>query len=254
MVKHEPKMCGLELDLLELLAAADSPLGAVTLYYQLRDRHNIGQATVGRKLLELDHRGITRRHSFAGRTITDAGRYFLGQLRSACELDNEQAALSQQLSATDLEGLLYVMEARRGVEAYGAYLAAERITTAELEQLGQLIKASRAAVAAGQSGDREDIAFHDLVAKASRNPVLEHTVRLLRGHSTFAPVIASIAANRARMEGVRYVDLPDILAALERRDPAAARDAMSRHIQRMTDELLRHAEAPPTPDVNRADH
>lgn len=230
----------LEHDLLELLDSSDEPLGAVTLYYRLRDKHGVGQATVGRKLHELDFRGLTERHSFAGRSITAAGREHLQRLGENLRREDGQAALADSLSANDTESLLNVLETRRVLESYAAYLAASRGTSEDFAELRAIIRRNKEAVAAGESGDGEDAAFHDFVARASRNPVLENVVRLLRQYSAIAPVVASIVSARSRNEGVRYPDLTEIVEQLERRDPEGARDAMSRHIGRMADEFIRY--------------
>jgi DNA-binding FadR family transcriptional regulator len=229
----------LEFDVLSILDSSSRPVGAVTLYYQLKDRHAVGQATVGRKLLELDTRGLTRKNAFSGRVITPEGRVYLAQAREAIRSQYEQKAFIDSLTAKDFESLLQVLEVRYALERSGARLAATRVTQDELDNMHSILGKHGEAIDRGENGDYEDVLFHEAVAKAAKNPVLEHSVRLVRQASGFSPIIASILAWRWREKGEAVLDLNEILNHLDAHDPDGAEAAMGRHIERMRDAAVR---------------
>lgn len=134
------------------------------------------------------------------------------------------------LSLDDLRSLF---ELREAVEGMACRLAAQRITDAELEALQAALDRHAAGLeaAAGQSyyqaaGDDD---FHFAIASASRSPRLRRALadelydvmRLYRYRSSARPGRAreALAEHRA------------ILAALRKRDPAAAETAMRAHIR-----------------------
>ncbi len=226
----------LELDVLTALDSSERPLGACVLHTRLGDKHHIGQATIGRLLLEMDTRGLTTRHSYAGRTITSTGRAYLDHISGTATFMREQDLLFQTLTAQDAKTLFAVLEVRYGFEGYCAFLAAKRATDDDIECLRSILRQDEQAFARGESGDCEDALFHEAVARAAHNPILEHTVRLVRQASAFAPIIAAILRSRLS-EGDKYPDLYDILDRIEKRDPDGARDKMCVHIDKMRLEL-----------------
>lgn len=132
-----------------------------------------------------------------------------------------------------LDDLRALFELREAVECLAARLAAERMTGAELAGLEAALArhAAALAAAAGQSyyqsaGDDD---FHIAIASASHNPRLVRALaddlydvmRVYRFRSSARPGRApeALAEHRA------------ILAALQRRDGAAAEAAMRAHIR-----------------------
>jgi DNA-binding FadR family transcriptional regulator len=203
---------------------------------KLKDKHHVGQATIGRMLLELDGRGLTTRHAYSGRRLTTAGKAYLEEMSGAAMFMRERDMLLETLTAHDARTLFAVLEVRYGLEGYCAYLAASRATGEDIAALRGVLSQGAEAYARGESGDREDAMFHEAVARATHNPVLEHTIRLVRQASTFAPVIASILRQRL-VEGEVYPDLYDIFDRIEKRDPEGAREKMCVHIDKMKREL-----------------
>lgn len=130
--------------------------------------------------------------------------------------------------------LLDLLEVRRPLETAIATLAAQRATPEQIK----LLRASVEKIANAQSlarGMDADIEFHKLLAEASENsvfPLLLETLAglLLRSRQetfTHGGMERAIAGHRA------------ILAAVEKRDPAAARRAMSNHLDKTEQDLQR---------------
>ncbi|HZD01368.1 MAG TPA: FCD domain-containing protein [Actinomycetes bacterium] len=136
------------------------------------------------------------------------------------------------------EELLALLEWRRVIEAEAAALAAVRADEGQLRTLAaRLIEA-----AASLERDRSllrwrgaDSRFHIAVAEACGNPHLGDTVRSVRAQ--LAGALDVLIAEQA-WEAEAATGHLEILAALQQRDPSAARSAALRHGQ-LTEERLR---------------
>ena len=122
--------------------------------------------------------------------------------------------------------LLHLVEVRRPLEGEIAALAAGR-----MDKL-QLLNAEIAVgdLAAARTLDEQiaaDTRFHRILAEATGNPVFVALMDTVAGvlRASRAHTIGTYGAHAA-LEGHK-----DILAALQRRDPKAAREAMLRHLQ-----------------------
>jgi len=119
-------------------------------------------------------------------------------------------------------------EVRRILEPAIAELAAARISDEELGELEAILQAQRLKVEAGYTALDEDTAFHYGIARAAQNTVV------LRTLDTLVDLL-----RQSRERSLQQRDRPAyslaghlrILAALRRRDPAAARSEMLRHLQ-----------------------
>jgi DNA-binding FadR family transcriptional regulator len=124
-------------------------------------------------------------------------------------------------------------EFRAMVEGTAAALAAERIDAAGLARVEAASAAFEAVVAEGGASSAEDFAFHLVIAECGRNRYFVEVLQMLRPH-----LMMVVALSRSLT--TRYVDMQKqqtrqehqaVLDALRRRDPAAARGAMLRHIE-----------------------
>ena len=135
-------------------------------------------------------------------------------------------------------------EARRLFEGEAAALAATTITDPELDELsGILIEMIGENAYSGFTGEQADRRFHVTIAKATRNAAIVVTVENLWDLRHRSPLCVAML-ERAREVGVRPLieDHREILAALSRRDPQAARDAMRGHLSRVIEDLLKATE------------
>jgi GntR family transcriptional repressor for pyruvate dehydrogenase complex len=132
-----------------------------------------------------------------------------------------------------LAEVLNVMELRLGVEVESAGLAAERATPAHQRAIADAAKAIDRAIERGESAIDEDYALHMTIAEATGNG---HFVRFLEYLGRHIIPRQSIRVQSGRVAGQRgYLEKIQgehraIVAAIRNRDPAAARDAMRRHL------------------------
>jgi GntR family transcriptional repressor for pyruvate dehydrogenase complex len=144
----------------------------------------------------------------------------------------EPLALCLLQSRTQMREL---WEVRRVLEPSLAEAAAARITEEELSELESVLDAQRLKVEAGFIGLEEDAAFHYGIAEAARNGVM------LRVMDTLVDLL-----RQSRERSLQHGDRPlyshaghmRILAALRRRDPAAARAEMLQHLREIEERVF----------------
>src|ERR1700680_2088941 len=77
---------GLDYAILESLKIYGEPMGSGTLHYELRKRGSTPSApTIGRKLRDLEHRGLVAKVSVEGRILTPEGQKLLKKLQQQRE-------------------------------------------------------------------------------------------------------------------------------------------------------------------------
>ena len=149
-----------------------------------------------------------------------------------------------QAGADDLDiGAFELTEARRLFEGEAAALAATTMTDEELVELetivGEMVKENKRR----QPGELADRRFHVAIARATRNTAIATVIENLWDIRYKSPLCRHML-ERARNVGVqpRIGEHRRILAALRKRDPKAARNAMRDHLARVIDGLLKATE------------
>ena len=138
--------------------------------------------------------------------------------------------------AFSAEELLEAFPVRAALEALAARLAAERITSAELAELDELLERMRRAARGGDAHEQSqaNASFHATVVRAARNRTLERQWQMLEPYSRTYLTVSR--------PGIDLVHLSDrhvpVLDALRRRDRAKAAKAMEEHLLGAAD-LLR---------------
>lgn len=136
-------------------------------------------------------------------------------------------------------GPFEILEARKLIEGETCALAAARISDAQLLRLQALLDDMREENRRETITEQADEKFHCLIAEAAGNSALTATITWLwqlRNESE----ISTRFHQRVREEGSRPIvaDHQAIVEALEKRDPDAARAAMTRHLERVIATLL----------------
>jgi GntR family transcriptional repressor for pyruvate dehydrogenase complex len=135
-------------------------------------------------------------------------------------------ALAVQL---DLTGVTpgQIMDAQRAIECLAAELAAENATDEDIARLRRLIDDAEAAIDDATESTRLGAAFHMAVAEASHNPVLVVQLISLQ-HVSWPRQNPTLTKQVMR----RIIDVhKELLALIEIRDPAAARQLMDDHVK-----------------------
>ncbi|ASA21460.1 FCD domain-containing protein [Paenibacillus donghaensis] len=227
----------LELELLKELDLANMPVGASTLVYSLGKKYNLSQATIGRKLMELDVEGYTVLKGRKGRLLTAKGSQRVSFLEKELLQKNVNSRLLQVLNHAGEAALLDVLVARRALEREIASLAAVRASSADLKLMEDSIELQLQMLSRGEIPYEEDREFHKLLALAARNQVLLHAVELVWQTSRDFEETAFI---RRSVGSALAVDHQRILAAVASRSPEAAEAAMVDHINQMIEDVKRY--------------
>lgn len=139
-------------------------------------------------------------------------------------------ALAHELLATQAQ-FPHIWEVRQAIETQNARLAARRRTDDDQRRIAASVAAMAAAIEDGGHGTDADREFHEAVAAASHNPLIQALMRDL------ADAFASTSGTSLAKPGQPRRSLDDhrrIQAAIEAGDEDAAADAMLAHLQATT--------------------
>jgi DNA-binding GntR family transcriptional regulator len=130
----------------------------------------------------------------------------------------------------DLQQLLSLWELLAEVEGIAVRLACQRITPEEVDALLAHHRASAAVVEAEDvAGWQEsNLRFHELIYRAARNPFLRQEVLRMRTRTGYYRKHAFAALGQIRLSFEQHAR---VIEAIQRRDAAAAADAMVAHMR-----------------------
>ncbi|MBI2247109.1 MAG: FadR family transcriptional regulator [Armatimonadetes bacterium] len=194
---------------------------------ELADALSVSRASVREALRVLDYIGVVEVRAGEGTFVATA---------PPAPMDPSVYSL-----LSDRTFLLDLLDARRIFEEGVVELAAENATRGDLDAIGQFLTAHEAELHGGRTDVAGDLAFHAMVAEATGNPVMLSVMRHLNvmwlqaRERTGRRPTSPIKAHRFHRQ---------ILEALRRRQPAAARRALRKHLQDMRADIL--AELPVT--------
>lgn len=129
--------------------------------------------------------------------------------------------------ASQREAIGELFEARCLLEPAIAGLAAERATPDEVREMERILAAQASEVAGGGTGVEQDARFHAAIATAAHNRTITLIVNRIMDVLTQSREESLSIAGRPERS---HHDHRAILAAIARRDPRAARQAMLEHL------------------------
>jgi len=215
----------LEYELLQNISDKEDPVGASSLALTLKT----SQATIGRKLHELEFHGYLEKKSNKGRVITEEGKKHLKLLESEIVRQSKVNDLINESSITSEKDLLDILYARRLIEKEIVHLAAQRITKDECKTLEKILAEQRLEIKYGALGDQQDLEFHSLIGKISDNKILSQMTNLITTQS-HAYLEFSYLSKRFQ---TAVTDHEAILDCLIDGDAEGAAEAMVLHIDRV---------------------
>ena len=179
----------------------------------------------------------------AFRTLETIGllvtRHGQGTFPQELDVDRLVAPLASVLSYRyDLQDEL--LDVRRMFEPAVARVAATRVTDEDLADLQRILESQRKKLKAGRSAIVEDTAFHQVLARATRNRVLVSIMATLNDLLVESRKLTLKQKGRPRRSILGH---EAVVAALQRRDADAAAEAMRDHIDQIAD-LLQQASNP----------
>lgn len=214
-------------ELLDRIIAGDFPPGSsVPGELELSAHHDVSRMTVREAMKTLEAQRILS---------VERGRgTFVNPLNRWASLEAVLRAASE--GKTEADASVQLIELRRMLESGACELAATRISDADIQALFGHVAAMRGAHEVNDLAAFvvADLAFHDLILRASENVfvavLFEPLHRILekrRAETSAVPAIQEHAIGHHQ----------NIAEALESRDPARARQAMDAHMQQTLDDL-----------------
>lgn len=184
---------------------------------QLMERFGVGRPAVREALFSLERRGLAERRQ--GRRVRPLKPGFENVLS---ELD-----LIVRSALRDKMNLAHLMELRRFIESSLAAKAAESATAEDMSQLDAALRAGRAAISDQDAFWRADVAFHEILAGISGNPILPQIVRAMLRWLIVERRITFANEDRNRNVCMRHEAVFDAIRA---HDATRAAQAMADHL------------------------
>ncbi|ABS66870.1 FadR/GntR family transcriptional regulator [Xanthobacter versatilis] len=186
--------------------------------HQMAETYGVSRPIVREAVGRLKHDGLVTTRQGAGAFVAEPGA------ASTFRLDIADFSDKVEMRA--------IVELLMAVEATATAHAAVRRSEADLARIGEQLDAMQEAVDRGEPGVDEDMAFHRAIVEATGNPYfrdlsqfLDHRVRHF---------IRTARANSARLGGLPQAvqrEHEAIFAAIEKKDPVAARAAAEEHLR-----------------------
>src|ERR687893_1799304 len=192
-----------------------SPGQALPSERKLADQFKVGRAVIREAIRQLEVSGL-------GESRHDGGNYV-----REVTVEHLVAPIASVLNGiSPLREEL--MDARLFFEPQIARAAADRATPEDLRRLEEVVRRQEERVANGHPGAEEDAEFHDLLASATHNTVVERVMEVIDGllEDSQARLFRSVERSEISLEGNRR-----ILEAVARHDQEAAQAAMVEHLE-----------------------
>jgi GntR family transcriptional regulator, hexuronate regulon transcriptional repressor len=206
--------------LIAALASGKYPVGSrLPAERELAQQFNVSRPTVREAVIALEVQGLVE-------VRIGSGAYVVA-------LPGKKQIAGFNISAFELT------EARLLFEGEAAALAASEVTDEEIGEIERLVSEIARENQDPKGTDKADRAFHLAIARATRNTAVYETIEKLWSLRYTSPE-AALLHEKARTANVKPVveEHTAVLAALRRRDPAAARAAMRAHLSAVLDSLL----------------
>jgi GntR family transcriptional repressor for pyruvate dehydrogenase complex len=188
---------------------------------KLAEQFKVGRAVIREAIRQLEVSGLVESRHGGGNYVREVTvEHLVAPIASVL---NGMSHLREEL-----------MDARLFFEPQIARAAAARATPEDLRQLEDVIRRQEECAENGQSGAEEDAEFHDLLARATHNTVVERVMEVIDNllEDSQARLFRSVQRSRISLEGNRR-----ILEAVRSHDQEAAQRAMVEHLEDIARQL-----------------
>jgi GntR family transcriptional repressor for pyruvate dehydrogenase complex len=182
---------------------------------KLAEQFKVGRAVIREAIRQLEVSGLVESRHGGGNYIREITvEHLVAPIASVL---NGMSHLREEL-----------MDARLFFEPQIARAAAVRATPEDLRLLEDVIRRQEESMASGQLGAEEDAEFHDLLARATHNTVVERVMEVIDNllEDSHVRYFRSVERSKVSLEGNRR-----ILKAVQNREQDAAQKAMIEHLE-----------------------
>lgn len=227
-----------KIEILSFLEQSSEPVGSGLLRQLFLSKgFELSEATIGRLLRQMDQAQWTLRIGFQGRTITDAGRAMLAEMKTLRKRQIFSNQFIETLELTKIDDLVDILVARKAIERELARLAALNASAEEVQLLLAMVKEQEQYEVKERMSAEHDVKFHKLLAKASKNKVLAAAMELIGYDAQLSPILERI---RTEVEGELVNDHSEIVRAIEERNPDKAEVAMISHVDSLISDVKKY--------------
>ncbi len=147
--------------------------------------------------------------------------------------ESMQNPLSLLIKA-DTQKIFDLIEVRKAMEAWGAFLAAQRATEEDIKQLEGIIEEMRKAIEKGRSWEKQDADFHLSIAQATHNTIQTHMMSTI--YDLLRESVARVFKDRAKVK--KLLDQHHrIFIAIKNYSPDKARERTLDHLNYVESEV-----------------
>jgi len=147
--------------------------------------------------------------------------------------ESMQDPLSLLIKA-DTQKIFDLIEVRKAIEAWGAFLAAQRAAEEDIKQLGGILEEMRKAFKEGRSWEKLDADFHLAIAQATHNTIQTHMMSTI--YDLLRESVARIFKDRAKVK--KLLDQHyKIFIAIKNHSPEKARERTLEHLNYVESEV-----------------
>jgi len=201
----------------------------------LRDAIITGEIEQGSRLSETK---LARRFDVSRGPLREAIRRLEGM-----NLVSHRPQQGARVVTLDATLILQIYEAREALESKAVALAAQEMSSAEIDELHRLIDAQTKQMRENESPHvpaESDYAFHELVIRGSRNQVIIHALLEEIYHLIKMYRYQNNAAKHSSTNSL--IEHRQILYAIEQRDPVLAEVTMRQHVVHARDRIKQRME------------
>lgn len=138
------------------------------------------------------------------------------------------------LIKTDTQKIFDLIEVRKALEAWSAFLAAERATENDIKQLESIIKEMKTAAEKGRFWEKEDADFHLAIAQATHNTIQTHIMSTI--YDLLRESVAKVFTDQAKLKRLLHQHYR-IFSAIKNHSPEKARDRTLEHLNYVDSEV-----------------
>jgi GntR family transcriptional repressor for pyruvate dehydrogenase complex len=147
--------------------------------------------------------------------------------------ESMQNPLSLLIKA-DTQKLFDLIEVRKAIEVWGAFLAAQRATEEDIKQLENIIEDMRKAYEQGRSWEKQDADFHLSIAQATHNTIQTHVMSTI--YDLLKESMAKVFKDQSKVK--KLLDHHyRIFSAIKNHSPDKARERTLEHLNYVESEV-----------------
>ena len=140
--------------------------------------------------------------------------------------DSVQNPLSLLIKA-DTQKIFDLIEVRKALEAWGAFLAAQRATEEDINRLENILEAMKKGFEQGRSWEKQDADFHLGIAQATHNTIQTHVMSTI--YDLLRESVARVFKGRSKVKKL-LGHHHRIFSAIKNHSPEKARERILEHL------------------------